>query len=89
MHNPEMTINHTKQHLEFQQYEKPEVAELQSETRRLKEENERIKSELQREHEMYVSNLADFDHYRRRVERERVQSAQAGKRELILSLLDV
>jgi len=56
--------------------------QLQAETARLKE-------ELRREHEIYLRNVADFDNYRRRVERERASVAQAGKREIILSLLDV
>ncbi len=41
------------------------------------------------EHETYLRNLADFDNYRRRVERERARAVTAGKRELILPLLDV
>ena len=56
--------------------------QLQAETARLKE-------ELRREHEIYLRNVADFDNYRRRVERERASVAQAGKREMVLSLLDV
>ena len=50
---------------------------------------ERLKQELQREHELYLRALADYDNYRRRTERERSQAARSGKRELILSLLDV
>jgi len=61
----------------------------ESETARLREENERLRSELRREHEMYVRSLADFDKYRRRVERESARAAQAGKRELLLPLLEV
>ncbi|HJU62928.1 MAG TPA: nucleotide exchange factor GrpE, partial [Candidatus Binatia bacterium] len=45
--------------------------------------------ELQREHEMYLRALADYDNYRRRTERERSLAARSGKREIILSLLDV
>jgi len=52
-------------------------------------ENGRLKAELSREHELYLRTLADFDNYRRRVERERASSAQAGKRELVLPLLEV
>jgi molecular chaperone GrpE len=50
---------------------------------------ERLKQELQREHEMYLRALADYDNYRRRTERERSLAARSGKREIILSLLDV
>jgi molecular chaperone GrpE len=52
-------------------------------------ETERLKEELHREHEMYLRALADFDNYRRRVERERATAARSGKRELIVSLLEV
>jgi molecular chaperone GrpE len=52
-------------------------------------EQERHKAELSREHDLYLRTLADFDNYRRRVERERAASAHAGKRELVLPLLEV
>lgn len=52
-------------------------------------ETERLKEELRREHEMYLRALADFDNYRRRVEREHTSAARRGKRDLIVSLLDV
>jgi molecular chaperone GrpE len=60
-----------------------------SEVAQLNAENERLAQELRREHEMYVRCLADFDNYRRRAERERAQAAQAGKRTLLLPLLEV
>ena len=50
---------------------------------------EQLKRDLGREHEMYVRALADFDRYRRRVERERASAVRAGKREILLPLLDV
>jgi molecular chaperone GrpE len=50
---------------------------------------QQLKQELQREHEMYLRALADYDNYRRRTERERSTAARSGKREIILSLLDV
>jgi molecular chaperone GrpE len=50
---------------------------------------ERLKKELDREHEMYLRALADFDNYRRRIERERASAARSGKRNLVLSLLEV
>ena len=52
-------------------------------------EYEQLKTGLNREHDLYLRTLADFDNYRRRVERERAASTHAGKRELILPLLDV
>lgn len=64
-------------------------AERQAGGEQLQAENARLKEELRREHEIYLRNLADFDNYRRRVERERARVAQAGKREMVLSLLDV
>jgi len=64
-------------------------AERQAGGEQLQAENARLKEELRREHEIYLRNLADFENYRRRVERERASVAQAGKREMVLSLLDV
>src|SRR5687768_15644031 len=53
------------------------------------DEVERLREEVRREHDMYLRALADHDNYRRRVERERASAARSGKREVILSLLDV
>jgi len=50
---------------------------------------ERLQQELSREHNLYLRALADFDNYRKRVQRERESAAQAGKRPLVLALLDV
>jgi molecular chaperone GrpE len=50
---------------------------------------ERLKQEVQHEHQMYLRALADFDNYRRRVERERTSAAHLGKRDLVLSLVDL
>jgi molecular chaperone GrpE len=50
---------------------------------------ERLKEEVRREHDMYLRALADFDNYRRRVDRERGSAARSGKREIILSLLEL
>lgn len=50
---------------------------------------ERLKEELRREHDTLVRALADFDNYRRRVERDRASAAQSGKREVILAVLEV
>jgi molecular chaperone GrpE len=50
---------------------------------------ERLKEELRREHDMYLRALADFENYRRRVERDQGSAARSGKREIILSLLGV
>ena len=50
---------------------------------------ERLKQELSREHDLHLRALADFDNYRKRVQREQDSAAQAGKRQLVLALLDV
>ncbi len=48
-----------------------------------------IVDEMERERELRLRALADFDNYRKRVERERGLAAQAGKRAIIISLLEV
>jgi molecular chaperone GrpE len=65
-----------------------EIERLKAENAQLKDENAQQKEGLRREHEMYLRSVADFDNYRRRIERERANAAQEGKRELVLSLLD-
>ena len=47
------------------------------------------REEQRGDRERYLRLLADFDNYRRRVDRERATAARAGKRGVILSLLDV
>lgn len=48
-----------------------------------------IRDELERERELRMRALADFDNYRKRVERERGSAERSGKRDIILALLDV
>ncbi len=50
---------------------------------------EQLRADARREHEMYLRALADFENYRRRVERDRAQTAAADKRSVILPLLEV
>lgn len=50
---------------------------------------ERLESELEATRDQLLRALADFDNYRRRIEREADSIGQAGKRDLILGLLDV
>jgi molecular chaperone GrpE len=50
---------------------------------------ERLKQELSHSRDMHLRALADFDNYRKRVQREQASTAQAGKRQLVLALLDV
>jgi molecular chaperone GrpE len=54
-----------------------------------KAEIEQLQQDLAREHDLYLRSLADFENYRRRVERDRGTAARAGKREIMLPLLDV
>jgi molecular chaperone GrpE len=49
----------------------------------------RLREQLRAEHEMYLRALADFDNYRRRVERETARIARSGKRDTVLSILEV
>jgi molecular chaperone GrpE len=50
---------------------------------------ERLKHELSREHDLHLRALADFNNYRKRMQREWDSAAQAGKRQLVLALLDM
>ena len=55
----------------------------------LEQEVERLREELAQERERGLRTLADFDNYRRRVRRERADAELAGKRDIILALLDL
>lgn len=55
----------------------------------LEPEVERLRAELAQERERGLRTLAEFDNYRRRVRRERADAEFTGKRDIILSLLDV
>jgi|SRR6266850_2466148 len=50
---------------------------------------EDVEQDLKTEHGLYLRALADFDNYRRRVDRERSHSGREALRGFILSLLDV
>jgi molecular chaperone GrpE len=52
-------------------------------------ETNKLQDELRREREMHLRALADFDNYRKRVERERADAAQSGRRDIVLKLLDL
>jgi molecular chaperone GrpE len=49
----------------------------------------RLREELRREHDLYLRALADFENYRKRVDRDRAAVARSGKRDIIMSLLSV
>jgi len=69
--------------------EPTEVEQLRAENEQLKDERARQQEEVRREHEARLRALADFENFRKRVERERAGAARAGKRELALALLGV
>ena len=52
-------------------------------------ETKQLQEELRSERDMRLRALADFDNYRKRVERERAGAAQSGKRDIVLRLLDL
>jgi molecular chaperone GrpE len=52
-------------------------------------ETKQLQEELRRERDMRLRALADFDNYRKRIERERAGAAQSGKRDIVLKLLDL
>jgi len=48
-----------------------------------------VREQLRSEHDMYLRSLADFDNYRRRMERDVAGAVDRGKRSLILGFLEV
>jgi len=52
-------------------------------------ETEGLRAELQQEHDRYLRTRADFENYRRRVERDRDVAARQAKRELLLALVEL
>ena len=52
-------------------------------------EAQRLQEEVRRERDMRLRALADFDNFRKRIERERAGAAQRGKRDIVLQLLDL
>lgn len=48
-----------------------------------------LRLDVDREHQMYLRALADFDNFRRRVEQENEAQSRRGKRALLLSILEV
>jgi molecular chaperone GrpE len=53
------------------------------------DEVEALKEDLERAQQTYLRAMADFDNYRKRVERDRAVAIKAGKTDLVLQLLDV
>jgi molecular chaperone GrpE len=50
---------------------------------------ESLEQDIKTEHNMYLRALADFENYRRRVDRERSHFGRETLREFVISLLDV
>ena len=50
---------------------------------------EQLRAGLQEEHDRYLRTRADFENYRRRVERDRDLAARQAKRALLLALVDL
>ena len=50
---------------------------------------EELRAELRQEHDRYLRTRADFENYRRRVERDRDVAARQAKRGLLLALVDL
>ncbi|MBI3949492.1 MAG: nucleotide exchange factor GrpE [Acidobacteria bacterium] len=50
---------------------------------------EQLEQELEATRDQLLRTLADFDNYRRRIEREAHSIGQSGKRDLLLGVLDV
>src|SRR5262245_33864469 len=50
---------------------------------------ESLQQDLKSEHDLYLRALADFDNYRRRIDRERAHLGKEALRKFLLPLLDV
>jgi molecular chaperone GrpE len=50
---------------------------------------EALRAELEQEHDRYLRSRADFENYKRRVERDRDLAAHQGKRDLLIALVDL
>jgi len=66
-----------------------EMQTEQEKTRAAQDEVVRLQKELSQEHERVVRALADFENYRRRVEREQTSAAKRERQEMLLSLLQL
>jgi molecular chaperone GrpE len=53
------------------------------------EQEEGTRDELAELKDLYLRTLADFDNYRKRVDRERDEIGRAGKKELLLGIIDI
>jgi molecular chaperone GrpE len=50
---------------------------------------EELRAQYGREHDLFLRTLADFENYRRRIERQQTEANRNGKRQILFSLLEV
>ncbi|WP_164981650.1 nucleotide exchange factor GrpE [Silvibacterium dinghuense] len=62
---------------------------LDSNNNPLEERIRELEERVRQEHDLYLRALADFDNYRRRIDRERTNTVSTAKREILLPLLEV
>jgi molecular chaperone GrpE len=67
----------------------PKEPETQSIEPDLEKQIEQLTEERDREHDLFLRTLADFQNYRRRTEREQSKADRKAKRDILLSLLEV
>jgi len=66
-----------------------ETVEAESPDSELSKQIEELTAQRDREHDLFLRTLAEFDNYRKRTQREQAKAEQNGKREILLSLLEV
>ncbi len=70
--------------------ESPETEQVDvAEPAILEEENAKLKAELEEQKDKYVRLFAEFDNYKRRSSKERIEFIQTAGKEVIASLLEV
>src|SRR3954470_19778333 len=53
------------------------------------QETEKLQSDLQEQKDKYLRLVAEFDNYKRRTAKERIEFAQSAGKEIIFSLLEI
>jgi len=66
-----------------------EPVETQSPDSELLKHIDELTAQRDREHDLFLRTLAELDNYRKRTQREQARAEQSGKREILLSLLEV
>jgi molecular chaperone GrpE len=66
-----------------------EPVETQSPESELSKQVEELTAQRDREHDLFLRTLAEFDNYRKRTQRDQARAGLNGKREILLSLLEV